>query len=415
MAITLSYRNVNDAFISIVRGIRTGSIKTEAQPSRNGEVLRIPEPCIISYRKPTERVLFNENRDCNPFFHVYESLWMLAGRNDIGSLQYYNSGYVYTDDGKTVPGAYGYRWRHAERYEYSDPSSLYRSENVDQLEVIIDHLKRKPESRRPVLQMWNVEDDLLKIDNGKDVCCNLCVLFETESGQCPMCNGKGWFPGKDPGDSRDTCPGCKGLPNEQPRYLNMTVFNRSNDLIWGTLGANVVHFSFLQEYMAAALGLIVGSYHQVSNNQHVYSAKWEPEKWLEGYDPKTRTMHDPLPFDYSTMPITWRHVDLVRDRATFDREVTAFCEENDGGAGMAAGHNSFLTQWSEPFLNLVAQPMMNAWHMHKGRDYEAARHWVDRIVADDWRHVCLKWIQKRAMTWKRKEKNDVRTAEAGAE
>ena len=32
--------------------------------------------------------------------------------------------------------------------------------------------------------------------------------------------------------------------------LNMTVSNRSNDVIWGTFGANVVHMSILQEYVA---------------------------------------------------------------------------------------------------------------------------------------------------------------------
>jgi hypothetical protein len=36
----------------------------------------------------------------------------------------------------------------------------------------------------------------------------------------------------------------------------MTVTNRSNDLCWGMLGANYVHFTILQEYLAARLGVV---------------------------------------------------------------------------------------------------------------------------------------------------------------
>ena len=43
------------------------------------------------------------------------------------------------------------------------------------------------ESRRAVLQMWNVEDDLLKVDSSRDVCCNLSVLFTVERGVCREC------------------------------------------------------------------------------------------------------------------------------------------------------------------------------------------------------------------------------------
>jgi rubrerythrin len=31
-----------------------------------------------------------------------------------------------------------------------------------------------------------------------------------QSIKCDRCNGQGWYPGKDPGDSRDTCSKCLG-------------------------------------------------------------------------------------------------------------------------------------------------------------------------------------------------------------
>ena len=34
---------------------------------------------------PTKELLFDPDRDANPFFHFMEGLWMLAGFNDLKS------------------------------------------------------------------------------------------------------------------------------------------------------------------------------------------------------------------------------------------------------------------------------------------------------------------------------------------
>src|SRR5258708_2083148 len=82
-------------------------------------------------------------RDANPFFHVMETLWMLAGRNDLPWLVRFNKRFAsYSDDGgATQPGAYGYRWRNYFGH--------------DQLMDIILELKQNPDSRRVVLAMWD--------------------------------------------------------------------------------------------------------------------------------------------------------------------------------------------------------------------------------------------------------------------
>src|SRR5262249_11634251 len=147
-----------------------------------GTVLVIDEPVTITYTHPRERVLFNTVRDANPFFHLYEALWMLAGRNDVAPLSYYNSRMKeFSDDGKTLNGAYGYRWRNARGREYGSGLTIVMVDDptlptgkrpvcadlsvgsCDQLDTLVNHLRADPTSRRAVLQMWNVEDDLLKI------------------------------------------------------------------------------------------------------------------------------------------------------------------------------------------------------------------------------------------------------------
>lgn len=382
----LRYRGVNAAFRGLVEGIHTGKIPTHVCASRNGEVGMVEEPVIVTYEKPLERVLFNPARDANPFFHLYEALWMLAGRNDVAPLVYYAKKIKeYSDDGETLNGAYGYRWRNATAYLGNDDDM-----RVDQLNVIIDHLKHNPSSRRAVLQMWNVEDDLLKTDSSKDVCCNTCVYFAVEQGMCLHCNGKSVI-----NQWPEPCPKCGGKPHDQPRRLNMTVCNRSNDLVWGMLGANVVHFSFLQEYLAAHLGLEVGVYNQMTNNLHYYSSNWQPEKWLAepvhdyyGYGIVHKSGHK---VDWSKdKPISCLY-SLVKDPAVFDRELPRFVERFSGKLPA----EDLAVDWEEPFFAEVAQPMLIACACHKIKDDHSAFQGIDMIEADDWKRAAYEWLNRR--------------------
>lgn len=334
-------RNVNELFRTIVSGIYSGSIPTERRSTRNGPTLRIPEPATITYEIPTERVLFNQARDVNCFFHIYESLWMLAGRNDVGPLSYYNSNiHQFSDDGVIFNGAYGFRWRGC-------------GTNFDQVTEIIRQLKEDPDSRRCVLSMWNPGLDLFRNPN-KDKCCNLCAVFS--------------------------------ISNDR---LDMSVYNRSNDLVWGTLGANVVHFSFLLEYVALCLGLKVGKYHQISTDQHVYlNDKWQPEKWLADPGPK-----EFQPACYGEDGV--KMVPLVKDPATFDREVVEFVERHK--------QDAMAGRYTEPFLRNVAEPMCLSFHYHKRRMYSEAMCAVDSVQADDWRIAGKAWL------FKRKEGYEART------
>jgi hypothetical protein len=195
-------------------------------PSRNGEVVRMPGVTTLIVERPWERVNLDPFRDCNPFFHLMESIAMLAPFNAVTFLSHFAKNMSnYSDDGTSFNAFYGTRvfetW-------------------FDQLEVIIHTLRKDPDSRQCVALLWNPED-LLKTT--KDKACNLMFIFSID---------------------------------EQQRLV-MTTFNRSNDAIWGILtGANVVHLSFFQEYVALALQRDMGPWTHVSNNLHVYTAnpKW---------------------------------------------------------------------------------------------------------------------------------------------
>lgn len=149
----ITARNVNQAFSDIFWRLKTG--RYEPEQTRNGPALVIPEPVITTYLYPQERVLFHKGRDANPIFHCLEAIWMLAGRRDVAFLQMFNSKIgQYSDDGKLFNAAYGYRWR--------------KHFGFDQLESVIQILRKDPKTRQAVIQMWD-QDDLVK--KTKDKAC----------------------------------------------------------------------------------------------------------------------------------------------------------------------------------------------------------------------------------------------------
>jgi len=132
-------RNVNFA---LAGGLSTLLQHGVEQSSRNGPVIVAPAPVTTVTHRPDERVLSLPGRNENPFFHFVESLWMLAGRNDLAALTPYVSRMAqFSDDGgKTQPGAYGHRWR--------------RHFDRDQLAWAIQRLRKDPNDRR--VGHWDV-------------------------------------------------------------------------------------------------------------------------------------------------------------------------------------------------------------------------------------------------------------------
>mgnify|MGYP003630144805 CR=1 FL=1 len=332
----LNVRNAHDALLRGLDFLYTNGVKAE---SRNGVVFQAPTPVTTVYSKPKERVLFWKERNANPFFHFMEALWMIKGGYDLEFVYQYNKRMKeFSDDGQTLHGAYGWRWR----------SWFFR----DQIPIIIKRLKENPEDRRSVLQMWDPVEDLDR--DGADVPCNTCVYFKID------------LEGK----------------------LQMTVCNRSNDIIWGAYGANVVHMSMLQEYMATAIGVSVGKYYQISDNYHAYNVVFEPllNKFIEqdamdfftqkrflALNPYTAEMVKPYPIVNTDIQI-W-DLDLLGffDRKPFDHTI-----------------------YEDPFFTHVAAPIQNSWWLYKSGQIEEAMIEIQECKADDWRKACWEWLGRKS-------------------
>lgn len=332
------------------------------EPSRNGDVRVSRVPVMTVYDDPGNRVLFAPMRDANPFFHLMESLWMLAGRNDLPWLTQFNKQMqAYSDDGgATQPAAYGHRWRTFFGY--------------DQLDVIANELRANPASRRCCLAMWNpggdrdndiligVSDLVAAVSGSADVPCNTHVYFRINNG-----------------------------------VLDMTVMCRSNDVYWGAYGANAVHFSVLLEYMAAKVGVQMGKLYQFSNNFHYYTD-------IVGDQQRAMSLADDAEAHDLYASRYLRTVPLVRQSGVFDEEVVKFCWTAEPGLT----EDEYLdrvqrTTLTEPFLIHVAEPMLLAWRAHKRKNYQAAEDKARMVMAEDWRVAATEWLSRRALRQRKAE------------
>lgn len=320
--VTLEAYNVPEAYTESYWKMK---IHGTEENSRNGPVITIRRPVFLTIRNPYERVLFDPDRNANPFFHVMETIWMLAGGKHVGFPSKFNHQYVnYAEEDHNVHGAYGYRWRN----HFA----------TDQLFGVIKELRCDPTSRRAVIAMWDPASDLCA--QKRDLPCNTHIYFRITDG-----------------------------------HLNMTICNRSNDLLWGMLGANVVHMTYLQELIATALDFEVGDYNIFTNNCHVYKDRPDVIEFMKG--PVNHDYYRTKKLKYMAMTDGWERIDeALEDSMEFIQNEFHI--------------KSYRTKW----FNTVAVPMFLAYQDRLLKLGDGMKY-IDRIEAEDWQYACGAWIKRK--------------------
>lgn len=322
---------VNEALQVLTRElVKNGTV----QQSRNGPALTLNEPVAVVYETTRYKILTLSTRHEDPTFHVMDALWMLAGRDDVRFLKFFNKRISdYSDDGLRFNGAYGHRIGGVLGYQEDN-----------QLMKVINYLQADFNTRQAVLQIWR-QSDLDRIS--KDKPCNMSVVFKSR----------------------------KAVSGEVK--LDMTVFNRSNDLVWGLCGSNVVQFSMLFELVCSATGYTMGKYTHVTNCLHAYTsgaagAAWErvrnakPEDWYslhpanllgrqDSYEPSF--MYTPVTDDTNTIEdFTY---DCALFFAMFDRIQLQYDIKGIGKLPYVK------TDFKTAFFKHVVIPMFNLRYMRK--------------------------------------------------
>lgn len=335
----LHCQGVNDAYVKGLTYLRQVGVE---QDSRAGRVLVAPTPVTTVYSKPWERVLLDSKRDANPVFHLMESLWLLSGRNDARWLDRFVSDFSkrFAEDDGHLHGSYGFRWRKHFDLEWGGHNIL-----PDQLDALVNILKKDPNDRRAVLTMWDPMSDLGA--NKKDICCNTHAYLRIRQEQ--------------------------GVPK-----LDLTVCCRSNDFVWGLAGANAVQFSILLEYLAGRIGVVIGKYYQISNNLHVYTdildKVGEPSPAARNY-PGGQSMGN-----------DWDH---------WDDDLRQFMAWADAPGEVSC---YFRNHWFEA----TAIPLFTAHKLWKeGKRGSAIRTIVEAdTMAPDWRQAAFDWFERRMLRLK---------------
>lgn len=327
---TFQGRNVNSVYYTAMTSFI--NMNRTFQSSRNGKMLELPGPVMSIFNNPEENVLFDYDRDANPFFHLMESVWMLAGCQNVEwPSRFAKNLRNYSDDGVILNGAYGHRWR--------------KSFGFDQIEWLVQELSNTPDSRRAVLSMWDPRHDVDSIRVGSaDVPCNTHIYFKIR-------------------DDR----------------LNMTVCNRSNDAVWGLYGANCVHFSFLQKFIALQLGRAVGVYTHLSDSLHVYPDVPLVQRILK--NPLDLPKED-YRFGLSTM--SWD------DPTGFRRALDVWRESMDRNDPVRK-----IPKTSHRFFENVLRPMLAAHEAFKEEAWDIAFQSLGDVHSPDWKLAAHCWLQRR--------------------
>jgi thymidylate synthase len=342
--------------------------------TRAGLAMVAPWPVISVYERPTERVLFSALRDANPFFHLFESLWMLAGRQDSASLDCYvqDFGARFAEQDGVIHGAYGHRWRYAMGY--------------DQLDRIVDKLRKNPDDRQCVLQMWDASDWLAPELNDPSLCGHDDLLGDWKDRPC---NTHVYLRVHEI-NSLPHGVDYNTIGDNRRSVLDLTVCCRSNDIVWGAYGANAVHFSFLQEYLAGRIGCGVGTMYQLSNNYHGYVDALDKLGSSIGLfdEQDTCTIYGVGGVESVPIGEDWRH---------WDADLKLFMEWHDvlwcfpGNNNEIDTPDGFRNLWFHVVAGRVCQ--VN-WLWRHGR-YAEALGWCDTIEASDWRQACSAWLLRR--------------------
>lgn len=214
---TYSSINLQDVFKTALYDLMTEGMIASPRGMETREFV----PAVFEVKNPRSRFITLESRRMNPFYGIIETLWYLNGDNNVERLVPYNKAMAkFSDDGKTLSGAYGARL-----------IKKNQDLNKSQFGLVYDKLKEDPSSRQAVSIIWDPWRDYAKT---KDVPCTIGFIFTIRENK-----------------------------------LNMTTIMRSNDIVLGTT-YDVFAFTIFQEFLARKLGVGLGTYTHLANSFHVY-------------------------------------------------------------------------------------------------------------------------------------------------
>jgi thymidylate synthase len=188
---------------------------------------------------------------------LHEVLWYLSGDNHIRNLRQHTKIWdAWADENGVLETAYGYYWRHfpsAQKNENGD----WIIREVDQIQYVIDEIKRNPNSRRLVISAWEPGN----ATTSKLPPCHYTFVFNVNDGK-----------------------------------LNCHLTQRSGDIALG-IPFNLAAYSLLTQVIAQQVELELGQFAHTIVDAHIYVGEkgTETEKYDHHEGLKEQLKREPLP------------------------------------------------------------------------------------------------------------------------
>ena len=273
-------RIAKDSFDDILQDVFSKILKVrDKHQGTNGGPYREQLGAHLILKNPLARASRTESRQ-KIVSCLCETLWYLSGSDSLEMIEFWVPGYKrHLDDptATSTPGAYG-------------PRLFGAAWKDSEVQRVISQLKKNPSSRTAVIQMFSNADI-----KERDAPCT-CVLQFFQRGGC----------------------------------LHLVVYMRSNDAFKG-LPHDVFAFTWLQEIIARAVGVPLGTYQHMVGSLHIYdldevaTRQYLDEGWQEVHDSLMPAMPENEPWT----AIEWLLETEVSLRIATDAGVI----DNDIGGG----------------------------------------------------------------------------------
>ncbi len=245
---TAEYAGINSFLVGMAKTLLEHGVE---RTTREKKCWELPEPMMIKITNPLSRIVTIPERKWNLSLPYAESLWLALGRNDLELIKFYlPSMEEFSDDREFLRGGYGPRLRcyngNANDYKeaWNKNTIIFENREIDQFFYVTESFHRDPYTRQGIISIGDPPKDCFDSNNNikqtKDLPCTRLLQF---------------------------------MRSPTENKLNLTVYMRSNDFIWGASAVNMFNYMFMQEYFAAILGLEVGAYYHIANNFHYYDER----------------------------------------------------------------------------------------------------------------------------------------------
>lgn len=219
MAKIIEKENIQDVYKEVVKLLKEQPLLDNGTREINNLTMVVHNPTTKNYWLPYRKI--------SKKYADAELNWYWSGDNSCETIGKYASMWLnITDDGKTNNSAYGY--------------ILHKKYGFDQLQQIIELLKKDSSTRRAVL---HIADPTINRITTKDMQCTLALQFLLRDGK-----------------------------------LEETVYMRSNDIFFG-LPYDYLYFISLGQYIAKQLNTTLSLYTHTNTSTHMYERDYD--KFIE--------------------------------------------------------------------------------------------------------------------------------------